>query len=300
MTFMNASPITVDDFIVDLERRGVTLRLDAAGELEVVAPAGTLTDRDRRLLVLLKPSVIAAVRAGDLDAGTDIDDRADGDRAAADDALTGTCTAAGCTGELDAYDEHGRAWCARHRPDPGPIEPTPEPPPWRCRCGGEVSGRLPRCPTCLRQSDGRPSSCAVCGADVVRRPPPPQDVGLRTPWGEEPSTCGPQLEPFCPQHRRGAHVLWVAQARGWPAFRTSDGTSIGEGKPAWLQAVRTHGDDRWYTRVLVELGSTPPVPEAAPLTGPCRWWGSGWPGSGGVERHREGRAHGTGRREGGG
>ncbi len=250
--------VTVTDFLTDLRRRGVRFCLDDAGELEVRAPAGTLTERDRRLLVLLKSSVIAAVRAGDLDAGAGGDDRVDGGDVAADDVLT--CTAPGCTGELDAYDEHGRPWCERHRPDLA-VEPAPEPPPWRCRCGGEVSGLLPRCPTCLRQPDGTPSPCTVCAGPVVRRPPPPRDTSLRTPWGEEPSTCGPQLEPFCPRHRRGAHVLWVAQARGWPAFTLSDGTTIAAGKHAWMAAVRAHGDDRWYLRALVELGYVAPVSE---------------------------------------
>jgi hypothetical protein len=258
---MTTTAVTVADFLADLRRRGVRFCLDDAGELEVRAPAGTLTDRDRRLLVLLKPSVIAAVRAGDLDAGTDIDDRADGDRAAADAALTGTCTAAGCTGVLDAYDEHGRAWCAAHRPD-SVVEPTPEPSAWRCRCGSHVSGRLPRCPTCLRRPDGRPSSCTVCGGPVVRRPPP-RDVGRPTPWGEEPSTCGPQLEPFCPAHRRGALVLWVAQGRRWPSFTAGDGTTIDEGKDAWLAAVRAHPDRAWYADTLVRLGYLPPTPEPA-------------------------------------
>jgi hypothetical protein len=56
-------------------------------------------------------------------------------------------------------------------------------------------------------------------------------------------------------------VLWVAQARGWPACTLRDSATIGEGRDAWLQAVRAHGDDRWYLRALVELGSTPPGPE---------------------------------------
>jgi hypothetical protein len=72
------------------------------------------------------------------------------------------------------------------------------------------------------------------------------------------------LEVFCPAHRRAGHLLHVACARNWPAFTVSDGTTIGQGRAAWLTAVTARTDEAWYVRVLVELGYTPPVPVPAP------------------------------------
>jgi hypothetical protein len=257
---------TVPQLVGNLVARGVRLAVTEGGDLKVNAPTGVLTHEDVVLLRTLKGAIIAHLAeasAVSAPAPAPADGAVDGTADAVDGTDVLTCTAPGCTAVVDVYDEHGRPWCTRHRPDAGPIEPTPEPPPWRCVCGGEVSGLLPRCPTCLRQSDGRPSPCTVCRAPVVRRPPPPRDTSLRTPVGEEPPSTGPGLEVFCPAHRRAGHLLHVACVRGWPACTLRDGTTIAAGKDAWLQAVREHGDERWYLRALVELGAMPPVSAAA-------------------------------------
>lgn len=246
---------TVPAIVADLTRRGVGLAVTADGGLVVDAPAGTLGSADLAVLRALKADIVRHLIHSGVPAPATPESAADD----IDDATT--CTGPGCTAVVDAYDEHEWSWCAAHRPDPGPIAPAPEPPPWHCACGSHVSGLLPRCPTCLRQPGGTPSPCVACGAPVVRRPPPPRDPSLRTSWGEEPPSTGPGLEVFCPRHRRGAHVLHLAAARGWPAFATSDGTTIGEGKAAWLRTVREHPDSAWCVRVLVELGSIPPAPK---------------------------------------
>jgi hypothetical protein len=267
MTFMNASPITVDDFIVDLERRGVTLRLDAAGELEVVAPVGTLSERDKRLLTVLKRAIVTALRPR---APTPVH-RADGaatatvtaTEAMADGQGDGRCGVPGCPDELFQYDAHGRAYCATHAPEP---EPEPDSPAaegvtgrgsWHClACHADIDAALACCPRCLRRPDGAPSPCSVAGC-------PRPAVRDR----EHAGGAGPALEPFCPAHRRGAEVLHVAAARNWPACTLRDGTTINAGKAAWLRAVREHGDERWYLRVLSELGSTVPPRDRARSVG---------------------------------
>jgi hypothetical protein len=255
---MTMHAMSVSRLVAELSQRGVRLAPTPDGDLRVLAPPGALTDDERRILRALKGAVIAHLAHQRLaEASATAAPAADAVNATADDALAGTCTATGCDGVVDVYDAHGQPWCARHRPDADPVAPTPEPPAWRCACGGEVSGRLPRCPTCLRQPDGRPSPCTVCRAPVVRRPPPPRDTSLRTPVGEEPPSTGPGLEVFCSAHRRGGHLLHVACARGWPACTLRDGTTINAGKAAWLRAVCAHGDERWYVRALIELGAMP-------------------------------------------
>ncbi len=250
---------TVAWMLADWSQRGVQLAVTAAGDLKVKAPPGVLTDEDRRLLRALKAPLVQALKGGIPRALT----------AATDTGSDTVCTAPGCGGVVDAYDAHARPWCARHRPK-APVAPTPEPPPWRCRCGSEVSGRLPRCPTCLRQPDGRPSPCSVCGAPVVRRPPPPRDTPLRTPRGEEPVAHGPALEPFCAVHRRGAHVLHLACARGWPAVAFPDGTTVGGGAAAWRAAV--YARDRGEPQLLQWLTW---LPALAPLPLPASTTGAG-------------------------
>jgi hypothetical protein len=257
------TPQTVPAIVTGLRRRGVQLAVTPDDGLGVDAPPGVLTPDDLTILRALKAAIVAHLRLAEASAASapapaeGVGDVANAD---VDDALT--CVVPGCTAVVDAYDAHGRGWCTAHRPDIA-VEPTPEPPPWRCACGGEVSGRLPRCPKCLRQRDGRPSPCTVCQTPVVRRPPPPRDVGLRTPVGEEPVATGPGLEVFCSAHRRGGHLLHVACARNWPAFTVSDGEAIDAGRAAWLAAVTTHTDEAWYVRALVELGYTPPAPPSA-------------------------------------
>jgi hypothetical protein len=252
--------MSVPQFVRELSRRGVQLTPTPDAGLRVKALPGALSDDDRRILRALKADIVRHLTRTDVPAADAIDGT---------DALT--CTAAGCTAVVDAYDEGGRPWCTRHRPDPGPIEPAPEPrlqpgepPPWRCACGSYVSGLLPRCATCLRQPDGRPSPCTVCGAPVVRRPPPPRNATLRPPRGEEPVSTGPGLEVFCPTHGRGGHVLHMAAARAWPTFTMSDGTVIAAGKEAWMAAVVTHADERWYLRALIHLGTVLPSDRATP------------------------------------
>jgi hypothetical protein len=243
MTIPNASPITVDDFIVDLERRGVTLRLDAAGELEVVAPVGVLSERDRQLLKVLKSAIVTALRphtpGGGSAPGHDEDD--------------GRCGVPGCPNELFQYDAHGRASCATHAPDSPAGEGVTGRGSWHClACHADIDAALACCPRCLRRPDGAPSPCSVVGC-------PRPAVRDR----EHAGGAGPALEPFCPAHRRGAEVLHVAAARNWPAFTLRDGPTIAAGKAAWMAAVCEHGDERWYVRALFELSAMPPVPAPA-------------------------------------
>jgi hypothetical protein len=265
-----AANITVDDFIVDLERRGATLRLDAAGELEVVAPVGVLSERDRQLLKVLKSAIVTALRPR-LRLDTPGAEPADGAATAtvtATEAMAdghdeddGRCGVPGCPNELFQYDSHGRPYCAMHAPEP---EPAPDSPTgeaegvtgrgnWHClACHADIDAALACCPRCLRRPDGAPSPCSVVGC-------PRPAVRDR----EHAGGAGPALEPFCPAHRRGAEVLHVACARGWPRFTLRDGTTVNAGKASWLAAVCEHGDERWYVRALIELGAMPPVSAAA-------------------------------------
>ncbi len=286
-------PMTVPAIVADLARRGVRLDITPNGDLRIQAPPGTLSAEEVAILRTLKDAV---VRTLTMAASAPAQALAHGDTATAATAATAvpprdqarvtittittisrcpvsgnrtdtTCAVLGCGGVIDVFDEHGTPYCSTHRPDSaGPAEPAPEPPSWRCRCGSHVSGLLPRCPTCLRRPDGTPSPCAVCGAGVVRRPPPPRDVSLRTPRGEAPVGCGPALEPFCARHRRAAHVLWCAVARGWPRLALPDGAAIGPGRAGWLRAVSSipepyrHDPERWYLRLLIFLSTVATVP----------------------------------------